>query len=272
MKWRKTAAVLSLLLALSISLSACGGGAAEPSPSSESEEASYSEETSGTTSAAELSDEQREALDDWIWYERGDYTSENWYHIASDGTVEMHTEYGSTEDTYTAYPMLGCSYNFEGFDVGPDDVPFLSLHMEENVFNSVEIIEDGRAFLIGNASSFESYYIRSDYTDDEDLHNACLLMYRQWRLDEEHLYLNFYPNHGFILYGQKDLGDGVYGFDSDSVYTGQWMVDGDTVSLFWDDGTEDTAVLIPNEHPGNVGEDVSTLSLNGTDLLFNNRW
>lgn len=32
MKWRKTAAVLSLLLALSISLSACGGGAAEPSP------------------------------------------------------------------------------------------------------------------------------------------------------------------------------------------------------------------------------------------------
>ena len=90
MKWRKTAAVLSLLLALSISLSACGGGAAEPSPSSESEEAPYSEETSGTTSAAELSDEQREALDDWIWYERGDYTSENWYHIASDGTVEMH--------------------------------------------------------------------------------------------------------------------------------------------------------------------------------------
>ena len=66
MKWRKTAAVLSLLLALSISLSACGGGAAEPSPSSESEEAPYSEETSGTTSAAELSDEQREALDDWI--------------------------------------------------------------------------------------------------------------------------------------------------------------------------------------------------------------
>ena len=45
-----------------------------------------------------------------------------------------------------------------------------------------------------------------------------------------------------------------------------------TVSLFWDDGTEDTAVLIPNEHPGDVGEDVSTLSLNGTDLLFNNRW
>lgn len=269
MKWRKTAAVLSLLLALSISLPACGGGAAEPSPSSESEEAPYSEET---TSAAELSDEQREALDDWIWYERGDYTLENWYHIASDGTVEMHTEYGSTEDTYTAYPMLGCSYNFEGFDVGPDDVPFLSLHMEENVFNSVEIIEDGRAFLIGNASSFESYYIRSDYTDDEDLHNACVLMYRQWRMDEEHLYLNFYPNHGFILYGQKDLGDGVYGFDSDSVYTGQWMVDGDTVSLFWDDGTEDTAVLIPNEHPGDVGEDVSTLSLNGTDLLFNNRW
>lgn len=78
--------------------------------------------------------------------------------------------------------------------------------MEENVFNSVEIIEDGRAFLIGNASSFESYYIRSDYTDDEDLHNACVLMYRQWRMDEEHLYLNFYPNHGFILYGQKDLG------------------------------------------------------------------
>lgn len=272
MKWRKTAAVLSLLLALSISLSACGGGAAEPSPSSESEEAPYSEETSDTTSAAELSDEQREALDDWIWYERGDYTSENWYHIASDGTVEMHTEYGSTEDTYTAYPMLGCSYNFEGFDVGPDDVPFLSLHMEENVFNSVEIIEDGRAFLTGNASSFESYYIRSDYTDDEDLHNACVLMYRQWRMDEEHLYLNFYPNHGFILYGQKDLGDGVYGFDSDSVYTGQWMVDGDTVSLFWDDGTEDAAVLIPNEHPGDVGEDVSTLSLNGTDLLFNNRW
>ena len=153
MKWRKTAAVLSLLLALSISLSACGGGTAEPSPSSESEEAPYSEETSGTTSAAELSDEQREALDDWIWYERGDYTSENWYHIASDGTVEMHTEYGSTEDTYTAYPMLGCSYNFEGFDVGPDDVPFLSLHMEENVFNSVEIIEDGRAFLIGNFQS-----------------------------------------------------------------------------------------------------------------------
>ena len=168
--------------------------------------------------------------------------------------------------------MLGCSYSFEGFDVGPDDVPFLNLHMEENVFNSVEIIEDGRAFLIGNASSFESYYIRSDYTDDDDLHNACVLMYRQWRMDEEHLYLNFYPNHGFILYGQKDLGDGVYGFDSDSVYTGQWMVDGDTVSLFWDDGTEDTAVLIPNEHPGDVGEDVSTLSLNGTDLLFNNRW
>ena len=56
------------------------------------------------------------------------------------------------------------------------------------------------------------------------------------------------------------------------MYTGQWMVDGDTVSLFWDDGTEDTAVLIPNEHPGDVGEDVSTLSLNGTDLLFNNRW
>lgn len=89
MKQRKTIAVLSLLLALSISLPACGGGAAEPSPSSESEEAPYSEETSDTTSAAELSDEQREALDDWIWYERGDYTSENWYHIASDGTVEM---------------------------------------------------------------------------------------------------------------------------------------------------------------------------------------
>ena len=136
MKWKKTAAVLSLLLALSISLSACGGGAAEPSPSSESEEAPYSEETSDTASAAELSDEQREALDDWIWYERGDYTSENWYHIASDGTVEMHTEYGSTEDTYTAYPMLGCSYNFEGFDVGPDDVPFLSLHMSLTVWKS----------------------------------------------------------------------------------------------------------------------------------------
>ena len=151
-------------------------------------------------------------------------------------------------------------------------MPFLSLQMEENVFNSVEIIEDGRAFLTGNASSFPSYYIRSDYTDDEDLHNACVLMYRQWRLDEEHLYLNFYPNHGFILYGQKDLGDSVYGFDADSVYTGQWMVDGDAVSLFWDDGTEDTAVLIPNEHPGDVGEDVSTLSMNGTDLLFNNRW
>ena len=71
MKQRKTIAVLSLLLALSISLPACGGGAAEPSPSSESEEAPYSEETSDTTSAAELSDEQREALDDWIWYERG---------------------------------------------------------------------------------------------------------------------------------------------------------------------------------------------------------
>ena len=27
------------------------------------------------------------------------------------------TEYGSTEDTYTAYPMLGCSYNFEGFEM-----------------------------------------------------------------------------------------------------------------------------------------------------------
>ena len=67
--------------------------------------------------------------------------------------------------------------------------------------------------------------------------------------------------HGFILYGQKELGDSVYGFDADSVYTGQWMVDGDTVRLFWDDGTEDTAVLIPNEHPGDVGEDVSTLSL-----------
>lgn len=109
MKQRKTISVLSLLLALSISLSACGGGTAEPSPSSEAEEAPYSEEASDTASAAELSDEQREALDDWIWYERGDYTSENWYHIASDGTVEMHTEYGSTEDTYTAYPMLGCS-------------------------------------------------------------------------------------------------------------------------------------------------------------------
>lgn len=177
-----------------------------PPPSSESEEAPYSEETSDTASAAELSDEQREALDDWIWYERGDYTSENWYHIASDGTVEMHTEYDSTEDTYTAYPMLGCSYNFEGFDVGPDDVPFLSLHMEENVFNSVEIIEDGKAFLTGNASSFGSYYIRSDYTDDEDLHNACVLMYRQWRMDEEHLYLNFYPNHGFILHGPEGSG------------------------------------------------------------------
>ncbi len=220
----------------------------------------------------ELSDEQQEALDDWLWYERGDYTSENWYHIGSDGTVEMHGEYGSTDDTYTAYPMKGTVYNMEGFDIGPDDVPFLSLQMEENVFNSVEIIEDGRAFLTGNASSFPSYYIRSDYTDDEDLHNACVLMYRQWRLDEEHLYLNFYPNHGFILYGQKDLGDSVYGFDADSVYTGQWMVDGDAVSLFWDDGTEDTAVLIPNEHPGDVGEDVSTLSMNGTDLLFNNRW
>ena len=81
-----------------------------------------------------------------------------------------------------------------------------------------------------------------------------------------------HTNHGFILYGQKDLGDSVYGFDADSVYTGQWMVDGDAVSLFWDDGTEDTAVLIPNEHPGDVGEDVSTLSMNGTDLLFNNRW
>ena len=178
----------------------------------------------------ELSDEQQEALDDWLWYERGDYTSENWYHIGSDGTVEMHGEYGSTDDTYTAYPMKGTVYNMEGFDIGPDDVPFLSLQMEENVFNSVEIIEDGRAFLTGNASSFPSYYIRSDYTDDEDLHNACVLMYRQWRLD------------------------------------------GDAVSLFWDDGTEDTAVLIPNEHPGDVGEDVSTLSMNGTDLLFNNRW
>ena len=52
----------------------------------------------------ELSDEQQEALDDWLWYERGDYTSENWYHIGSDGTVEMHGEYGSTDDTYTAYP------------------------------------------------------------------------------------------------------------------------------------------------------------------------
>ena len=66
MKWKKTAAVLSLLLALSISLSACGGGAAEPSPSSESEEAPYSEETSDTASAAELSDEQREALEEEI--------------------------------------------------------------------------------------------------------------------------------------------------------------------------------------------------------------
>ncbi len=47
--------------------------------------------------------------------------------------------------------------------------------------------------------------IRSDYTDDEDLHNACVLMYRQWRMDEEHLYLNFYPNHGFILYGQRRI-------------------------------------------------------------------
>ena len=184
----------------------------------------------------------------------------------------MHGEYGSTEDTYTAYPMKGMSYSMEGFDIGPDDVGFLSLQMEENVFNSVEIIEDGRAFLTGNASSFPSYYIRSDQTEDEDLHNACVLMYRQWRLDEEHLYLNFYPNHGFILYAQKDLGDGFYGFDADSVYTGRWMVDGDAVSLFWDDGTEDTAVLIPNEHPGDVGEDISTLSLNGTDLLFNNRW
>jgi len=272
MKQRKTIAALSLLLAGCICLSACGGGTAEPSSSSEAEEAPYSAQSPDTSSVTELSDEQQEALDDWLWYERGDYTSENWYHIASDGTVEMHGEYGSTEDTYTAYPMKGTVYNMEGFDIGPDDVPFLSLQMEENVFNSVEIIEDGRAFLTGNASSFPSYYIRSDYTDDEDLHNACVLMYRQWRLDEEHLYLNFYPNHGFILYGQKDLGDSVYGFDADSVYTGQWMVDGDAVSLFWDDGTEDTAVLIPNEHPGDVGEDVSTLSLNGTDLLFNNRW
>ena len=272
MKQKKTLAALSLLLALSICLSACGEDAAEPSSGSAAEEAASSAQSSDTAAAAQLSDEQKEALDDWIWYERGDYTSENWYQIHSDGTVEMHGEYGSTEDTYTAYPMLGCSYNFEGFDVGPEDVPFLSLHMEENVFNSVEIIEDGRAFLVGNTSSFPSYYIRSDYTDDEDLHNACVLMYRQWRLDEERLYLNFYANHGFILYGQKDVGDGFYGFDADSVYTGRWMVDGDAVSLFWDDGTEDTAVLIPNEHPGDVGEDISTLSLNGTDLIFNNRW
>ncbi len=76
-------------------------------PSSESEEALYSEETSDTASAAELSDEQREVLDDWIWYERGDYTSENWYHIASDGTVEMHTEYGSTEGHLHRLPHAG---------------------------------------------------------------------------------------------------------------------------------------------------------------------
>lgn len=193
MKWRKTVAALSLLLAGCICLSACGGGTAEPSPSSEAEEAPYSAQSPDTSSVTELSDEQQEALDDWLWYERGDYTSENWYHIGSDSTVEMHGEYGSTEDTYTVYPMKGTVYNMEGFDIGPDDVPFLSLQMEENVFNSVEIIEDGRAFLTGNASSFPSYYIRSDYTDDEDLHNACVLMYRQWRLDEEHLYLNFYP-------------------------------------------------------------------------------
>ncbi len=272
MKRRKTAAVLSLLLALSICLSACGGDTAEPSSGSAAEEVSDSVQDTDTTAATGLSDEQSEVRDDWLWYERGDYTSENWYQIFADGTVEMHGEYGSTEDTYTAYPMKGTVYNMEGFDIGPDDVPFLSLQMEENVFNSVEIIEEGRAFLTGNASSFPNYYIRSDYTDDVDLHNACVLMYRQWRLDEEHLYLNFYPNHGFILYAQKDLGDSVYGFDADSVYTGRWMVEGDAVSLFWDDGTEDTAVLIPNEHPGDVGEDVSTLSLNGTDLIFNNRW
>ena len=76
MKQRKTIAALSLLLALSMGLSACGGGTAEPSPSSEAEEAPYSEETADASSAAELSEEQREALDDWIWYERGDYRSE----------------------------------------------------------------------------------------------------------------------------------------------------------------------------------------------------
>ena len=162
MKQRKTIAVLSLLLAGCIGLSACGGEAAEPSSGSAAEEAPYSAEDLDAASVTGLSDEQTEALDDWIWYERGDYTSENWYHIASDGTVEMHGEYGSTEDTYTAYPMKGMSYSMEGFDIGPDDVGFLSLQMEENVFNSVEIIEDGRAFLTGNASSFPNYYIRSD--------------------------------------------------------------------------------------------------------------
>ena len=90
MKQRKNIAALSLLLAGCICLSACGGGTAEPSPSSEAEEALYSAQSPDTSSVTELSDEQQEALDDWLWYERGDYTSENWYHIGSDGTVEMH--------------------------------------------------------------------------------------------------------------------------------------------------------------------------------------
>ena len=64
----------------------------------------------------------------------------------------------------------------------------------------------------------------------------------------------------------------AFGVSCPPCYADRCVSDGDTVSLFCDDGTEDTAVLIPNEHPGDVGEDVSTLSLNGTDLLFNNRW
>ena len=71
MKQRKTIAALSLLLALSLSLSACGGGTAEPSPSSEAEEAPYSAQSPDTSSVTELSDEQQEALDDWLWYEQG---------------------------------------------------------------------------------------------------------------------------------------------------------------------------------------------------------
>ena len=57
MKRRKTAAVLSLLLALSICLSACGGDTAEPSSGSAAEEVSDSVQDTDTTAATGLSDE-----------------------------------------------------------------------------------------------------------------------------------------------------------------------------------------------------------------------
>lgn len=246
----KQTKILCLLLVLC--LTACGGETVEPS---------FSENESELVSEFEEEIDlplEEDVVISGVWYEKGDLESENYYRFDEDHSAEIHMGESVREDVYTAYPMTTTGYSFENLPVGPDDVPYLSVVLENDPLGGVTLIEDEEAFLLREGLTDATYFIREDAADDSDVRSACLLMFRMWKSDEG-FYLNFYPNRGVILFQMGE--DGLV--DQDTAKTGTWEVIGNAVRLSWDDGSQVDALLTPSD------ED-STLQMAGLGFTFTN--